>query len=167
MTHKVATREEWLAAPAPAAPPRHPAGPPDRSPDRLRTECGDQPLAHRLDIDPHGPQRAGIIGVRARHQPGRGQPLQLSAGAGKIQAVSQQQRRRQAGLLPEQAEEHMLVTDVPVAELRGLRQSQHHHLPRLRRQPIPHVRSPPPQAQRMLVMNGLLGNPQPPGDIPP
>src|SRR5262249_17218671 len=31
--------------------------------------------------------------------------------------------------------------------------------------PTPH--SPPPEPQRMLVMHSLLGNPQPPGDIPP
>jgi hypothetical protein len=88
------------AAPAATTAAGWPARP---SPDRLLAEHGDQPLAHRLHIDPHSPQRTGVIGARARHQPGRGKPLQLGAGAGKIQAMPPQQGRRPAGLPPEQA----------------------------------------------------------------
>src|SRR5215472_724420 len=32
---------------------------------------------------------------------------------------------------------------------------------------LSHMPSPPAEAQRVLVVHGLLGNPQPPGDIPP
>jgi len=95
-------------------------------------------------------KRAGIIGARAGHQPGRGKPLQLGARAGQVQTVSPQQRRRHTGLLPEQAQEHMLVPDVPVAELLGLRQGQPHHLPRLSGQPVLHAAHRPPKRSAFL-----------------
>jgi hypothetical protein len=52
-------------------------------------------------------------------QPVSGKPLQLGAGTSKIQAVSPQQRRRPARLPSQQAEDHVLVADIPVAELLG------------------------------------------------
>ena len=84
----------------------------------MLADRGAQLLAHRQHVDPHGPQRA------ASSAPGRGiSPAADSRcaqrGRSPVQAVSALQRGRRPGLPGEQAEEHMLVPDVPVAELLG------------------------------------------------
>jgi hypothetical protein len=58
--------------------------------------------------------------------------LQLGAGTRKIQAVSAEEGRRVAWLPPEKAEDHVLVAEVPVAELLGLLRGQAHHPARRR-----------------------------------
>src|SRR5262249_11807004 len=100
-------------------------------------------------VDPDSPQRTNVIGVRAGGQSGRTQPVQLGAGTGKIQAVSSQEGRRLACVLPEEAEDHVFVADVPVAELFGLLPGQAHRLPRPGAgvRPLPHP-FPLPWARR-------------------
>jgi hypothetical protein len=50
-----------------AAPPRPPAGPPDRIPDRLRAEGGDQSLTYRLHVEDLTAGQAGVTENGRRH----------------------------------------------------------------------------------------------------